>query len=101
MFNWAHFNDFSYEISNDQDGDKEGWVSYSLYSYSTLEANEWPFLSRMTNQKPGEVQSWDVPTLCVITSSPRIGLSDHRPPEGGNKVFQEISSWIIIALLGV
>ena len=56
----------------------------------------WPirhdFSSTLTNKKPVEVQSRDVPTLCVITSSPGIGLGDHRPPGGGNQVFQEISS---------
>ena len=30
----------TYEISNDQDGDEEGWVSYSLLSYSLVSANE-------------------------------------------------------------
>ena len=50
------------------------------------------FSSTLTNKKPIEVQSRDVPTLCVITSSPGIGLSDHRPPTGRNQVFQEISS---------
>ena len=54
--------------------------------------------STLTNKKPIEVQSRDVPTLCVITSSPGIGLSDHRPPTGRNQVFQEISSGIILAL---
>lgn len=47
------------------------------------------FSSTLTNMKPGKVLSRDIPTLCVITSSPGIGLSDHRPPAGGNQVFKD------------
>lgn len=90
-----------YEISNDQDGDEEGWVSYCPKSYSLHSANQKQIFINIDQHeaRKGAEQRYSH-TLCYYFLS---GNWFERPPatcgrEPGLQRFKEISTWTFFVL---
>ena len=96
VFNWTHFNDL-WNIK----WPRWGWagVSVPLSTELLLSFRQWNtnFHQHWPTPGQGGCRAEMFPHfVLLLPPRPGIGLSDHRPPAGGNQVFEEIREYFLL-----